>query len=149
MSEDYIDKWTVASFLLAFWAVVGFFVYLMHNGLVKSPMDYILLIGLPIGILPLFAFLLSSEISGCKKFKRSREVCLKRFIGRAFLYLGLLSVFYLSLIASILAGLLNTGGSLASIIFVSMIILVGWSALIFVIQTKLREAVRKLTEGLW
>lgn len=149
MPEDYVDKWTVASLLLTFWAVLGYFGYMMHYGLVTSPMDFVLLIGLPMGLLPLFAFLLSSEIQGYRKFHRSREISLKRFLGRTLIFSGLLAIVYLSLIVSVSAGLLNTNKPGSLLILVPIMILVGWSALTFLTVTRFREVIHRLTEGLW
>jgi hypothetical protein len=147
--EDYVGKWATILSSLTFLVVLGYFGYLEHNGLVKSLMDYIVLIGLPMGILPLVAYFLSSEILGCRKFHRPREICLKRFAGRLLLCLGLMSIAYLVLVSAVLAGLLNPGRPSTFLILVPMTILVGWSALAFLVVTKFREAVRKLTEGLW
>jgi hypothetical protein len=147
--EDYVNKWATILSLLAFLATLGYFGYVKHNGLVKSLMDYIVLVGLPMGILPLATYFSSSEILGCRKLHRPKETCFKRFVGRFFLCLGFMSVAYLVLVFVVLADLLNPGNSSAFLILVSMAILAGWSALTFLVVTKFREAVRKLTEGLW
>jgi hypothetical protein len=149
MAEDYADKWAVVSLLLVFFAVLGYFGYMMHYSLLKTPMDVIVKFALPMGILPLVAFFLSSEILGCRKFRRPRKVCLKRFVGRIFLDLGLMSILYLSLVVIVQAGLLNTQRPGSLLISVLMAILVGWSTLALLIVTRFREAVRRLTEGLW
>ncbi len=145
MAEDYIDKWTVVSFLLTFWAVLGYFLYLMHNNLLKSPMDFIARVGLPMTVLPMVVFYLHSEIAGRKKFRRSREVFAKRLIGRILLGLGLLSIFFLPLVAATAAGLWNTDGNFLFPVLIGT----GSSALIALIVTVFREPIRKISDGLW
>jgi hypothetical protein len=46
-------------------------------------------------------------------------------------------------------GLLNSGRPGTFLILVPMAILVGFSVLVVLIVTKFREAIHKLTEGLW
>jgi hypothetical protein len=144
MSEEYVEKWATVSLLLVFFSVLVYFGYMMHNHLMKTPSDMVVRLALPMGLLPCFAFFVTSEVLGCREFGRSRELCLKRFTGRVLLSLGIELPYFLFLTLTIMAGLLDSAHA-----FVTMIILVGWSGLVVLIVTRFKETVRKLTEGLW
>ena len=117
---------------------------MMHNALMKTPLDLVVKFGLPMSVLPITVFFLTSEILGCRKFGRSREICLKRFAGRVFLCLGFLLPYLLFLVLAIMAGVLDSAHA-----FVTMIIAVPWSGLIALVVTRFKETIRKLTQGLW
>jgi len=145
MSEDYVDKWTIGLTMLTFYAVLGYFGFLMRYNLLKSPMDFVVRVGLPGTVLPVVVFYLHSEIAGRRKFQRSREVFIKRLAGRILLGLGFLSIFFIFLVGAITAGLWAMGVNF----FVPMVIMVGSSALIVLIITVFKEPIRRISDGLW
>lgn len=150
VQKDYLDKWAAVSLLSTLLAIVGYFVYMMHNGLVKSPTDYLVLVGIPMGIFPLLAYFSTSEILGCRKFHRPRALCLKRFIGRVFLSLGFLLPVFLFLALEMIVGLFDSSHVPFSVTLISgWSVVLGWCGLMVFVMKRFREAICKLTEGLW
>lgn len=149
MAEERPHKWATISVVLAILSMQVYFVYMMANGLMRTPIEVIIKWGLPMGIIPLLVFFSTDEILGWRRFHRSRELCLKRFFGRFLLCLLLFVPLLLLLIVASLVGLFTTAQSGTFTIALVGGIGLAYFALVILLMSRLKEALTRFVEGSW
>ena len=147
MDSQTHDNRSLFSFFLILCGIIGYFLYLMHYSLINTTWDFTTKVLLPMTTLPIIGYLFTSEILECKRFGRSKELCVKRFTGRILLNVGLILLFFLFVILTIWFHLWNTLdlSNLPILLFVSL----GWIVTVILLLRKYKEGVRKLNDGRW
>ncbi|RLI10988.1 hypothetical protein DRO25_02730 [Candidatus Bathyarchaeota archaeon] len=141
--QNYLRKLCVIPTLIAFCAILAYFVYLMHNNALKSAWDYLLHIGLLFAIIPSITFMLTFEVLYSRRVKMPLKHHLKRFTGRVLLLLAaLLSFFvFLAIVYTVLSPLIGD----RAIVLGSVI----WGVGLFIIAVRFNEFLAKLSKGQW
>lgn len=141
--QEDIRKLCVIPTLIAFLAILTYFVYLMHNNALATVWDYFSQIGLLFATIPLTIFMATYEVLYSRKVKKTLKFHLKRFAGRMFIILLAFSSFFMSLVLSYIA-LSPTIGDEA--VLPGIVI---WLIGIFIVGTKFSEFFGRFEKGEW
>lgn len=140
-----VRKWTVISLLALSLCLFGYFIYKVRTGLLKSVTDIAIEAGLLIVLIPGIISFLIFEILSFKKLRQPLNVCVKRFFGRTIIISMLIfPLIFLLIIASNL-NLLET----ENVMHHGTIIFFIWLGLTFLMLTKFKRAIQKLSNGKW
>jgi len=142
---NYVYKWTVVSLSVTSICLFAYLIYKLRAGLMKSTIDIIIEIGLLVGLVPVMVSFLVFEVLSFKKLHQPLSLCIRRFVGRTIILCGLL-LFLISLL--MLASNMNLLKPETAICY-GVLIWLTWLGLTFIILTKFKRIIQKLSEGDW
>lgn len=142
--ENHLYNLSTIPFTIAFVVIMAYFVYLMQSHIINSVAEYLLRIGLLMGILEPIVFFGTFELLYARKTKTPISFHAKRFAGKIILAFTMIASLF-----GFLGFLLNIAPTNISEPFALIFSFVAWSIMWTILTLSFKPLFSRLLKGQW